>query len=68
MFGDPYANQQEIYELRSSLDKALTRIDELTEQLKWQTKNWESLYLTHVKLLRSLGQDAGLPPLADDDE
>lgn len=34
MSPDPFASQQEIYELRSQLDRALIRVDELLEQRK----------------------------------
>lgn len=55
MSADPYANQQEIYELRSQLDRAYIRIDELIEENKALARNWQELYITHIKLVERVG-------------
>ena len=55
MSADPYAAQQELYELRNQLDRALTRIDELSDEARQYRESWKSLYTAHIKLVNHVG-------------
>lgn len=51
--------QQEVYELRSQLDRALIRIDELLEERRRHEKHWQVTAMVNQKFstrLKELGE------------